>query len=179
MKNEGKVGHVGITAMPLKALRNVLDRVPAGAVDTVLSFCHYELNDTSLADMIPYLKAKGVGIINASPTGMGLLTERGAPSWHPAGWTIQDTCRRAVEFCKERGINIVELAIQFAVANPDIATTLIGSANPENMLANIRYAEGPLDQHKLAAVMEVLRPIHNFNFTRGRAENQDPIVGSS
>lgn len=177
LKAQGKVGHVGITALPLRAFGNVLDRVPPGTVETVLSFCRYELNDTALAEMIPYFQSKHVGIINASPTGMGLLTERGAPAWHPASPTIQQGCRRAVEYCKSHGIDIVELAIQFAVAHRDIATTLVGSANPDNMLANIRYAETPLDPDKLAAVLKILEPIHNFNFTRGRPENQDAIIG--
>jgi L-galactose dehydrogenase len=84
--------------------------------------------------------------------------------------------RRAVAFCKERGINIVELAIQFSIANPDIATTLIGTASSQLMLDNIRYAQTPLDQEKLNAVLEVLKPIHNFNFTRGLEENRDPIL---
>ena len=51
-------------------------RVPAGTVDTVLSYCHYSLNDQTLADMIPYLKEKNVGIINASALSMGLLTDQ-------------------------------------------------------------------------------------------------------
>src|SRR5581483_1576404 len=93
LKRAGKVGHVGVTGLPLRALRNVLDRVPEGTVETILSFCHYELNDTALGDMVPYLKGKSIGIINASPTGMGLLTERGAPGWHPASETIKEGCR--------------------------------------------------------------------------------------
>lgn len=54
----------------------VVFRVPAGTVDTVLSYCHYSLNDQALADMIPYLKEKRVGIINASALSMGLLTDQ-------------------------------------------------------------------------------------------------------
>lgn len=54
----------------------VVFRVPAGTVDTVLSYCHYSLNDQTLADMVPYLKEKGVGIINASALSMGLLTDQ-------------------------------------------------------------------------------------------------------
>ena len=66
---------------------------------------------------------------------------------------------------------------QFTVANPDIATTLVGTANPQNILDNIRYAETPIDPEHLAAVTEILKPIQNFNFTRGRPENHDAIVG--
>lgn len=62
----------------------VLDRVPPGAVDVILSYCHYSINDSALEDLLPYLKSKGVGVISASPLAMGLLTESGPPEWHPA-----------------------------------------------------------------------------------------------
>lgn len=178
LKSTGKVKHVGITGLPLKVFPAVIDRVGRGVVETVLSFCHYELNDSSLESLLPYFAERNVGVINASPTGMGLLTERGAPKWHPASTTIQNGCRKAVEFCRERGWDIVQIAIQYCLANPAIATTLVGSARPENMLANIRYAEQPLDLDRINPVLDVLKPIHNFNFTRGLPANRDPLVGA-
>jgi L-galactose dehydrogenase len=179
LKQSGKVRYVGITGLGLNVLKLAIDRAPAGAIETILSFCHYELNDTSLESLIPQLKSAGIGIINASPTGMGLLTERGAPAWHPASETIKAGCRRAVEFCHQRGWNIVELAIQFSISHPDLATTLVGTADPKNMLDNIRYAERPIDPEKIRAVRQVLAPIHNFNFVRGRPENRDEVVGDT
>lgn len=176
LKRAGRIGHVGITGLPLKIFPAVLDRVPAGAVETALSFCHYELNDTSLESLLPYFAGKGVGVINASPTGMGLLTPRGAPAWHPAPPALIAGARRAVEYCQSVGADIVKLAIQFSVAHPDIATTLVGSANPENIRRNIAYAAEPADPALLARVQEILRPVHNHNFTRGRPENHDPVL---
>jgi aryl-alcohol dehydrogenase-like predicted oxidoreductase len=177
LKEQGFVRHIGITGLPLKIFPSILDRVPPGTVDTVLSFCHYELNDTSLGDLIPYLEEKGVGIINASPTGMGLLTQRGAPAWHPSTETIREGCRKAMEHCRAKGVDIVQLALQFACDNEAIASTLVGSANPDNIRANIGYLEQPFDRELLAEVMEILEPIHNFNFTRGLPQNRDPILG--
>jgi L-galactose dehydrogenase len=179
LKQAGKIGHIGITGLPLKVFHNVLDQTPPGLVETVLSFCRYALNDTSLEAEFPYFRKKGIGIINASPTGMGLLTDRGSPSWHPASDEIKAGTRKAAEFCRSKGANIVELAIQFAVANKAIATTLVGSANPQNMLDNIAYVEKPMNQQLLAEVLEVLRPIHNFNYTRGLPENQDALIGQA
>ena len=176
LKEQGLVRHIGITALPLKVFPSILDRVGPGIVETVLSFCHYEMNDTSLADMIAYLQEKGVGIINASPTGMGLLTARGAPAWHPASKAIQEGCRKAVQHCRAKGQDIVKLAVQFCLANPDIATTLVGTARPENIRANIAFADEPLDEALLAEVLEILKPIHNHNFTRGLPEHRDPIL---
>jgi aryl-alcohol dehydrogenase-like predicted oxidoreductase len=177
LKEQGFVRHIGITGLPLKIFPSILDRVPPGTVDTILSFCHYELNDTSLGDLIPYLQGKGVGIINASPTGMGLLTQRGAPAWHPSTETIREGCRKAMEHCRAKGVDIVQLALQFACDNEAIASTLVGSANPDNIRANIGYLEQPFDRELLAEVMEILDPIHNFNFTRGLPQNRDPIHG--
>ncbi|GAB5560512.1 MAG: aldo/keto reductase [Synoicihabitans sp.] len=176
LREAGRIGYIGITGLPLKVFSNILDRVESGVVDTVLSFCRYELNDSSLADMLPYLQAKQVGIINASPTGMGLLTARGVPGWHPATPLMIETAQKTVAFCEAEGVDIVKLAVQYCVANPDIATTLVGTSKPENIEANIRYADEPLDEAMLAKVLEILEPIHNHNFTRGLPGNRDEII---
>ena len=176
LREAGRIGHIGITGLPLKVFPSVIDRAAPGVVETVLSFCRYELNDTALDSLVPALKAKGVGIINASPTGMGLLTERGVPSWHPAPPSMVAGARRAVDYCQSVGADIVKLAVQFCVAHPGIATTLVGSANPENIRKNIAFIEDPIDFELMAKVLELLEPIRNHNFTRGRPENRDPIV---
>jgi L-galactose dehydrogenase len=176
LKAAGRIGHIGITGLPLKVLRDGLGRAAPGTIDTILSFCHFELNDTSLESLLPRCRVLGVGVINASPTGMGLLTERGAPKWHPAPASIVDACARAVAYCQSVGEDIVKLAVQFSISHPDIATTLVGTANPENIRKNVAYAEAPMDAELLAKVREILAPIHNHNFTRGRPENRDPIL---
>ena len=48
-------------------------RAPEGAVDTILSYCHNNLADQTLLDLLPYLHEKGVGVISASFSSMGLL----------------------------------------------------------------------------------------------------------
>jgi len=176
LRSAGRIGHIGITGLPLRVFPAVLDRAGPGVVDTILSFCRYELNDTALDSLIPYLQQRGVGIINASPTGMGLLTARGVPSWHPAPPAMLAGARRAVEYCQSVGADIVKLAIQFAVSHPAIATTLVGSANPTNIRKNIEYTQEPIDFELMAKVLELLKPIRNHNFTRGRPENRDPVV---
>ena len=176
LRHAGRIGHIGITGLPLRIFPAVLDRLPDGVVETVLSFCHYELTDTSLETLLPYFAWKGIGVINAAPTGMGLLTPQGVPGWHPAPPALVAGARRAVDYCRSVGADPVKLAIQFAVAQPGIATTLVGSANPENIRRNIAHASEPADPGLLNRVLDLLRPIHNHNFTRGRPENRDPIL---
>jgi L-galactose dehydrogenase len=168
LQGQGKVRFVGVTGLPLKVFRYVLDRAD---LDAILSYCHYSLNDTALLDLVPYLKKKGVGIINASPLSMRLLSNRGAPDWHPASEKIRETCAKAAAFCREQGVDIAALALQFSVANPDIPTTLVGTANPAHIEEDVRCIEKPLDEALLAEVMAILAPIHNETWPSGRPEN--------
>jgi L-galactose dehydrogenase len=176
LRNAGRIGHIGITGLPLKIFPAVLDRAAPGVVETALSFCRYELNDTALDSLVPYFRDKNVGIINASPTGMGLLTERGVPPWHPAPPAMIAGARRAVDYCKSVGADIVKLALQFCVAHPAFATTLFSTANSALVRKNISYVDEPIDFELMAKVLEILRPIKNHNFTRGRPENRDAII---
>ncbi len=176
LRDAGRIGHIGITGLPLKVFPAVIDRVGPGVVETVLSFCRYELNDTALETLLPYFNRRDIGVINASPTGMGLLTERGVPAWHPAPPAMVAGARRAMDYCRSVGADIVKVAVQFCVAHPGIATTLVGTANPENIRKNIAHVSEPVDQELMAKVLELLEPIRNHNFTRGRPENRDPLI---
>lgn len=159
LKALGVVGHVGITGLPLEQFRQVIELVPAGTVETVLSFCHYCLNDQTLLDYVPYFEEHGVGVINASPLAMGMLSERGAPDWHPASELLKHHAGVAADFCKRIGYPIEKLAIQFAVSNPQITTTLVSTARPANILQNISWAEEPLDEDVLRQVVQILAPV--------------------
>ncbi len=165
---QGKVRFVGITGLPLKIFRYVQERAE---IDTILSYCHYTLQDTSLAELIPALQAKQIGLINASPLGMGLLTNRGTPEWHPATPDIKQVCAQAAAYCRSQGVDIAKLAMQFALANPHIHTTLVGTANPHNIRQNVAWLEEPLDEELLPAVQEILKPVQNKTWNVGRPEN--------
>jgi aryl-alcohol dehydrogenase-like predicted oxidoreductase len=158
LRNRGIVKQVGITNLTLSHFKYVIEHVPKGTVNTILSFCHYCLNDDALADYLDYFEEKGIGVINASPFSMGLLTERGAPQWHPAPQPLQNVCKKAIEYCKQQGKSIEQLAVKYAVSNPRIATTLFSTTRPESVLQNIKWANEPLDEALLAKVKKILEP---------------------
>ena len=68
-------------------------------------------------------------------------------------------------------MDIAQLAVQFSVANPDIATTIVGSANPRNIEKNVRWIETPPDPALLAAVQAILAPVMNKSWPSGLPEN--------
>lgn len=156
LREQGVVRHVGITDLQPENLRWVIEHSAAGTVESVLCFCHYCLNDDMLLDYLDFFEQHGVGVINASPLSMGLLSQRGAPDWHPAPEALKAACRRASDHCLSKGYPIEKLAMQYSTSNnPRIASTLFSSTNPANVLKNIHYVEEPMD----AALVDEVRTI--------------------
>lgn len=156
LKQKGIVGHVGITDLQLENLKWVIDHADEGMVESVLNFCHFCLNDDKLVDYLDYFEEKGIGVINASPLSMGLLSERGVPAWHPAPQPLVDACTKAADYCRSKGYPIEKLAVQYAVSNPRIAGTLFSSANPENVKRNIDWANEEPDWQLVKDVKEII-----------------------
>lgn len=156
LRDRGVVSHVGITDLQLENLKWVIEHIPAGTVESVLNFCHYCLNDDALLDYLSFFEERGIGVINASPLSMGLLSSRGVPDWHPAPKPLVEACRCAAEYCREIGYTIEKLAVQYSVGNPRIATTLFSSANPENVRKNIEYVAEPAPADLVAKVREII-----------------------
>lgn len=146
LRDQGVVGHVGITDLQPENLRWVVEHSAPGTVESVLNFCHYCLNDDLLLDYLDFFEERGIGVINASPFSMGLLSTRGAPDWHPAPQGLKEACARAAAYCQQKGYPIDKLAVQYATSlNPRIATTLFSSASPANVKKNIDYVNEPID----------------------------------
>lgn len=156
LREKGVVGHVGITDLQLENLQWVVDHAAPGTVESILNFCHFTLNDDKLLDFLDYFENRGIGVINASPLSMGLLSQRGVPAWHPAPASLVEACRRAVEHCSAKGYPIEKLAMQFSVSEPRIATTLFSSANPANVAKNIAYVSEQPDMELVSEVKRII-----------------------
>jgi L-galactose dehydrogenase len=169
LQQAGKVRFIGISGYPLKIFRFVLDQTD---LDVMLSYNQYCLQNTRLADeLVPYLKAKGVGIMNAGPFAARLLTNATLPAWHKEPPAVRAACRRAAEHCAKHGVDIAQLAIQFSIAQPDITTTIAGSANPENIRNWAKWAALPREPQLLDEVLKILEPVKNIGHVEGLRKN--------
>ena len=169
VQEQGKVRFIGISGYPMKAFRYVLDRTE---VDCVLSYNQYTLQNTRFADeLVPLLKERGIGAMNAGPFSARLLTNAPLPAWLKEPEEVKAAARKAAALCESRGSDIAKLALQFSLANPDIATTVAGSANPVNIRNWIRWAEEPIDQELLREVQAIFAPVKNIGHVEGLAKN--------
>jgi aryl-alcohol dehydrogenase-like predicted oxidoreductase len=165
----GKVRFIGFSGYPQKIFRFICDQAD---VDCALNYNQYTLQNTRFADeTIPYLKAKGIGVMNAGPFSARLLTDAPLPVWLKEPEEVKAAARKAADLCRSRGNSIAKLALQFSIANPDIATTVAGSANPANIRAWAEWAAEPMDVELLRDVQAIFAPVRNIGHLEGLREN--------
>ena len=125
MRDEGLIRHIGIGARDA----DVINRATAtGEIEIVLPYMEYNLlTQAAAADFFPQCRQRDVGLILASPHGMGILTGD-----EPDDETVAKRLRidkpRAHDmwtFCLDRGVNIRHLAFQFCMGVPDIGSIVL------------------------------------------------------
>jgi L-galactose dehydrogenase len=169
LQQQGKARHIGITGLSLKNLVAIAQRVE---VDCMISYCRYNLMvDDMDAVLMPLAHEQRIGIINASPLHMGILTEHGPAAWHPAPLEVQEAGRRVVALCKQRGVEAPQLALNFCLRHPQVASTLVGMATREHVDANLKALQFETDPALLAEIEEIIAPVHNRVWASGLAEN--------
>jgi aryl-alcohol dehydrogenase-like predicted oxidoreductase len=102
---------------------------------------------------------------------MGLFTPQGPPDWHPATPQIKAVCAEAVAFCAAHGVDIAQLALQYAVAQAGVASTLASASSIGEIEKNVIALESPVDYEFVARVQAILAPIRDVSWQTGRPEN--------
>jgi len=169
IQEAGKVRYIGFSGYPMKIFKFILDQTD---VDCVLSYNQYTLQNTRFADeTVPYLKEKGVGVMNAGPFSARLLTNAPLPAWLKEPEAVKNAARKAAKLCEDNGVDIAQLALQFSCENPNITTTVAGSANPNNIRKWAEWLAKPIDRGLLEQVQAIFAPVKNLGHKEGLAEN--------
>ncbi len=129
MKAEGLIRNIGAGVRSHEFHRELIE---TGHIDIILTFLDYTLLSQTVAKTtLPLAREHDVGIILASPLGMGNLT--GAEP------NLEDERRRNPDaepkahamwrWCQEHGVNIRHLAMQFCLAAPIEGVVMFGPAD--------------------------------------------------
>lgn len=167
VQQSGKARFIGITGYPLENFRTVLERSTV-KINTVLTYCRACVHDNGLQEYIPFFQERGIGIINASPIAMGLLSNRGPPDWHPATKDIKDACAKAASSCRDNDCDISKLAMAYTLRFSGIHTTLFSTASLGNLRKNLACANTQLSHKEEDVLKEVIKryidplPVHHW-----------------
>lgn len=171
VQRSGKARYIGITGFPPKILRDVASQAP---VDAILSYARYNLMVTDLDDILrPFCAEQGVGLINGSPLHMRVLTDEGAPEWHPAPEEVKESGRKVAAVCRERGLRIADVALRFCLGYPHVASTLVGMSKQRHVEQNLRAMEFEIPPELLRKIQTLTEPVKNKVWVTGRPENCD------
>ncbi|WP_263378932.1 aldo/keto reductase [Granulicella paludicola] len=170
LQEQGKVRVIGITGLSLKNLAAIARRAH---VDCMITYCRYNLMISDMDDvLLPVAEERGIGVINASPLHMGVLTEDGVPEWHPSSLEIRAVGRQVVELCKARGVSAPLVALRYCLDHSYVSSTLVGMASRELVRANLKALEFSIDPELLVEIQRLVAPVHNQIWDSGLAENR-------
>jgi len=110
-------------------------------------------------------------LINASPLHMGIITERGAPEWHPAPQAVRDAGQQIVALCTERGLDAAEVALRFCLDYAGAASTLVGLSSRGHVERGLKALELKVEPELLREIAEVVAPVKDVTWASGLEEN--------
>jgi aryl-alcohol dehydrogenase-like predicted oxidoreductase len=167
---QGKVRHIGNSNFDGKQL----DEADATARKLGLTRFICAQDELSLIkrhiekDRVPAMQRDKIALVPYFPLASGLLTgkyRRGAPV--PAGtrlaaknrlsdlfWTQDnlELTHRIVEFCKQRKLNVLDVAFAWLLEKPFVPSVIAGASRPDQIDANIKAAAARLSGAELSAL---------------------------
>ncbi len=123
------------------------------------------------ADVVPECRRGGLALIPYFPLASGMLTGKyRAEQPFPEGTRLAGseyfhreateqafrTVARLSEFAEEAGHRLVELALSWLAAQPEVASVIVGATSPAQVTENVKAAEWELGESDLQAVDDVL-----------------------
>ena len=88
---------------------------------------------------------------------------------HPAPDAVKAAGREAAELCRQRGASLATLGMQFCLREPRIPTTISGAARAEEIDANVRAMERPIDEGLLRDVLASFEPVRDVTWASGKS----------
>ena len=148
LKARGVVKNVGYGMRPHNFHMKV---IATGDVDLILCFSDYNLiRQTAAEELLPAAKSAGIGVMNGFSILRGLLTGVNIKEAQKLGnYKVDvdaDQAQIFWDWCDKNGVNLLQLALQFCLANDSIHAHPIGSLNREQLDTNVRAAKNPLDK---------------------------------
>jgi D-threo-aldose 1-dehydrogenase len=145
LRDEGIVGAIGIGSNLVAPVQHLLERAEFG---TFLLAGRYTLLDQSGAALIADAHHRGIAVVAGGVFNSGVLATWPQPAptfgYAPAEADVLARTARIAAICDEYDVPIGAAALQFVLANPAIATVLIGPRSVAELHANLDAACFPI-----------------------------------
>ena len=172
VQESGKARFIGITGLPVRYLTLL---AKSADVDTILSWGHFNLlEDEMEEELTPLCIEKEIGLINASPLHQRVLTETGAPVWHRSPPPVLAAAVKIAGLCRKHGVDVADVAMKYALDNPNVATTIVGMSKLRHVESNLRALDLTIPDGLLPKIERMAEPVKNMMWYEGLPENNIP-----
>ena len=135
-RESGLIGHLGVSGGPVAMLARYLE---TGLFEALITHNRYSLVDRSADALLTLAAGLGVGVLNASPYGGGLLTRWPVQSrWYAYGQAppaLVAAADRIGAIAHAHGIPFAALALHWSLRDPRITSTIVGMRDVSDLRA--------------------------------------------
>jgi L-galactose dehydrogenase len=169
VKASGKARFIGFSGLPVRYLAKIARLVD---VDTVLSWGHYTLlADQINEELVPLAQEKGFGLLNAAPFMQRILSDAPIPTWQNSPDSVKAMQPRLQALCREYGLQLSDVALNYAVSHPVIATTIVGMSDEQQVEQNVSSLDIEIPSELLQRLETLVEPVKNLMWFEGKPEN--------
>ncbi len=169
LKKEGTIREYAISTNDLASLK-ALD-AQGGCASCQINYSI--LNRGAEKDILPYCREHNIGVLLRGPIAQGLLVDKFTAEtrfddivrqkWNPDGNQREDFLEKLEKVASLRklvpeGSSMLDLALQFVLANPAVTCPIPGMKTPEQARSNAAAADGELDEATLKAIDGICAP---------------------
>ncbi|MEK7269829.1 MAG: aldo/keto reductase [Planctomycetota bacterium] len=165
LKKQGKIRAIGVSNFGVARLEEALKICP----DIIINELPYSLLTRAIElEVVPFCKKNGLGVLGYMTLLQGLLADifptlKDVPVWqrrtrhfHFKSCELTRHGEEGAEaetdqaisgiraLAKENGMPMPEIAVKWALANPDVTCRLVGARSQKELEANVKAAEKPL-----------------------------------
>ncbi|MFD7042957.1 aldo/keto reductase, partial [Rhodococcus jostii] len=163
----GKIGHVGVSNYDTVQMEEFAATLPVETVQPPYHLFRREIE----AELLPYCRARDIGVLVYGPLAHGLLTGTLTPhttfaadDWRGASSVFTgDTYRRNLAtvsalatFAGELGITVSQLAIAWTLANPAVHVAIVGARQVVHVQDSLGATEVWLSAADLAEIETIM-----------------------
>jgi aryl-alcohol dehydrogenase-like predicted oxidoreductase len=182
---EGKVRYVGISNYASWQICEAVHVCAAEGLAPIITVQPmYNLVARGIEqELLPFCREYGLGVLPYNPLAGGLLTGKHDRSQPPPDGTrfglkemyrdrywherLFDAVDGLAQIAEDAGISMVEMSLQWVLAQPEVTSLILGASRPEQLEENLAACEGALSAEVFDAcdsIWEELRgPIPRYN----------------
>jgi len=163
LKQQGKVRAIGVSNFTPEMMAECLRHGPLASDQPSYSLLRRDIE----ADVLPFCRERGIGVIVYSPLEQGLLTGKvtmdrtfpdgdyrsGHPWFQPQNrQRVLDALEKVKPIAAAHGATLGQVAAAWIIAQPGVTAAIVGARSPEQAIENAQAADIRLSADELQAI---------------------------